>query len=94
MSDQPVTETTLERSRRKVRDGVVVSDKMQNTVVVLVEEKKPHRLYKKVVTRNRRLKVHDEEGSCAVGDRVRITETRPISKEKRWRVSEIIEKAK
>jgi small subunit ribosomal protein S17 len=94
MSEQPVTEPTLERSRRKVRDGVVVSDKMQNTVVVLVEEKKPHRLYKKVVTRNRRLKVHDEEGSCAVGDRVRITETRPISKEKRWRVSEIIEKAK
>jgi small subunit ribosomal protein S17 len=94
MSEQPVTEQTAERSRRKVRDGVVVSDKMQNTVVVLVEEKKPHRLYKKVVTRNRRLKVHDAEGSCAVGDRVRITETRPISKEKRWRVSEIIEKAK
>jgi small subunit ribosomal protein S17 len=94
MSEQPVNETLAERSRRKVRDGVVVSDKMQNTVVVLVEEKKPHRLYKKVVTRNRRLKVHDAEGTCAVGDRVRITETRPISKEKRWRVSEIIEKAK
>jgi small subunit ribosomal protein S17 len=94
MSEQPVTEPTVERSRRKVRDGVVVSDKMQNTVVVLVEEKKPHRLYKKVVTRNRRLKVHDADGRCAVGDRVRITETRPISKEKRWRVSEIIEKAK
>ena len=94
MSEQPVTEQTAERARRKVRDGVVVSDKMQNTVVVLIEEKKPHRLYKKVVTRNRRLKVHDEEGRCAVGDRVRITETRPISKEKRWRVSEIIEKAK
>ena len=94
MSEQPETEPTVERSRRKVRDGVVVSDKMQNTVVVLVEEKKPHRLYKKVVTRNHRLKVHDAEGTCAVGDRVRITETRPISKEKRWRVSEIIEKAK
>jgi len=94
MSEQPVTEPTVERTRRKVRDGVVVSDKMQNTVVVLVEEKKPHRLYKKVVTRNHRLKVHDAEGTCAVGDRVRITETRPISKEKRWRVSEIIEKAK
>ena len=94
MSEQPVTEPTVERSRRKVRDGVVVSDKMQNTVVVLVEEKKPHRLYKKVVTRNHRLKVHDAEGPCAVGDRVRLTEPRPISKEKRWRVSEIIEKAK
>ncbi|MGP8160936.1 MAG: 30S ribosomal protein S17 [Candidatus Dormibacteria bacterium] len=89
MSEQPV-----ERNRRKVRDGVVVSDKMQQTVVVLVEEKKPHRLYKKVVTHNRRLKVHDEEGRCAVGDRVRITETRPLSKEKRWRVAEILEKAK
>ena len=94
MSEQPVTETIVERSRRKVRDGVVVSDKMQNTVVVLVEEKKPHPLYKKVVTHNRRLKVHDEEGRCAVGDRVRITETRPLSKEKRWRVAEILEKAK
>jgi small subunit ribosomal protein S17 len=89
MSEQPV-----ERSRRKVRDGVVVGDKMQKTVVVLVEEKKAHPLYKKVVTRNRRFKVHDEEGHCAVGDRVRITETRPLSKEKRWRVAEILEKAK
>jgi small subunit ribosomal protein S17 len=88
MSEQP-----LERGRRKVRDGVVVSDKMQQTVVVLIEEKKPHALYKKVVTHTRRLKVHDEAGS-AVGDRVRITETRPISKEIRWRVAEIIEKAK
>jgi small subunit ribosomal protein S17 len=89
MSEQPG-----ERSRRKVRDGVVVGDKMEKTVVVLVEEKKPHPLYKKVVTHNRRLKVHDEEGRCAVGDRVRITETRPLSKEKRWRVAEILEKAK
>jgi small subunit ribosomal protein S17 len=89
MSEQPAV-----RTRRKVRDGVVVSDKMEKTVVVLVEEKKPHPLYKKVVTHNRRLKVHDEEGTCATGDRVRITETRPISKDKRWRVSEILEKAK
>ena len=89
MSEQPV-----ERSRRKVRDGVVVSDKMQQTVVVLVEEKKPHPLYKKVVTHNRRLKVHDEEGRCAVGDRVRITETRPLSKLKRWRLSQIVERSR
>ena len=88
MSEQPL------RDRRKVRDGVVVSDKMQNTVVVLVEEKKPHPLYKKVVTHNRRFKAHDEEGRCAIGDRVRITETRPLSKEKRWRVAEILEKVK
>jgi len=89
MNEQPV-----ERSRRKVRDGVVVSDKMLKTVVVLVEEKKPHPLYKKVVTHNRRFKVHDEEQQCSVGDRVRIAETRPLSKEKRWRVAEILEKAK
>ncbi|MGO8687408.1 MAG: 30S ribosomal protein S17 [Candidatus Dormibacteria bacterium] len=89
-----MSEQAEERGRRKVRDGVVVSDKMDKTVVVLVEEKKQHALYKKVVTHNRRLKVHDEEGRCAVGDRVRITETRPLSKEKRWRVAEIIEKAK
>ena len=90
MSEQSVEE----RGRRKVRDGVVVSDRMEKTVVVLIQERKPHALYKKVVTLRRRLKVHDEEGLCAVGDKVRITETRPISKEKRWRVSEIIEKAK
>jgi small subunit ribosomal protein S17 len=82
------------RPRRKVREGLVVGDKMEKTVVVLIQEKKPHPLYKKVVTHNRRFKVHDEEGRCAVGDRVRIVETRPLSKEKRWRVSEVIEKAK
>ena len=82
------------RSRRKVRDGVVVSDKMEKTVIVLVQDLKPHPLYKKVVRATRRFKVHDEENACAVGDRVRIMETRPLSKEKRWRVAEIIEKAK
>jgi small subunit ribosomal protein S17 len=82
------------RGRRKAREGVVVSDRMEKTVVVLVQEKKPHPLYKKVVTHNRRFKVHDEDGICAVGDRVRVTETRPLSREKRWRVAEIIEKAK
>ncbi len=82
------------RDRRKLREGVVVSDKMQKTVVVLIQEKKPHPLYKKVVTHNRRLKAHDEEGACAVGDRVRVAETRPLSKDKRWRVAEIMEKAR
>ena len=89
-----MTSDTDPRGRRKAREGVVVSDKMQKTVVVLVQEKKPHPLYKKVVTHNRRLKVHDEEDRCSVGDRVRIAETRPLSGEKRWRVAEIIEKAR
>ncbi|MBV8445853.1 MAG: 30S ribosomal protein S17, partial [Candidatus Dormibacteraeota bacterium] len=80
--------------RRKVRDGVVVSDKMEKTVIVVVQELKPHPLYKKVVRATRRFKVHDEERVCHVGDRVRIVETRPLSKEKRWRVAEVIEKAK
>lgn len=88
------SEARAERGRRKVREGVVVSDKMQKTVVVLIQEKKPHPLYKKVVTHNRRLKVHDEEDSCGVGDRVRIAETRPLSRDKRWRVAEILEKAR
>jgi len=82
------------RGRRKVRDGVVVSSKMEKTVVVLVQEMKAHRLYKKVVRHTRRFKVHDEAGECGVGDRVRITETRPLSKGKRWRVAEVLEKAK
>lgn len=85
---------TEARPRRKVRDGVVVSDKMQKTVIVVVQDLKPHPLYKKVVRATRRFKVHDEEGTCHVGDRVRIMETRPLSKEKRWRVAEILEKAK
>jgi len=88
------SEATAPRARRKTREGVVISGKMAKTVVVLVQDKKPHPLYKKVVNLNRRFKAHDEEGSCGVGDRVRITETRPLSKEKRWRVSEILEKAK
>jgi len=82
------------RGRRKLLDGIVVSDKMSKTIVVVVQELKPHKLYKKVVRRTRRFQVHDEQEACRVGDRVRITETRPLSKEKRWRVSEILEKAK
>ena len=92
MSD--VTPAPVTRSRRKVRDGVVVSDKMEKTVIVLVQISKPHPLYKKVVRHTTRFKVHDEENSCGVGDRVRIIETRPISKETRWRVAEILEKAR
>ncbi len=82
-----------DRTRRKVREGLVVSDRMEKTVVVLVQEQKPHPLYKKVVRHTTRMKAHDESGA-GVGDRVRIAETRPLSKEKRWRVSEILEKAK
>ena len=90
------TAVTEERSRgrRKVREGLVVSDRMEKTVVVVIQELKPHPLYKKVVRRRTRLKVHDETSSCGVGDRVRVIETRPLSKDKRWRVEEILEKAK
>jgi small subunit ribosomal protein S17 len=91
MSEQ---QTPTARGRRKVRDGVVVSDKMTKTVIVLVQEAKPHALYKKVVRQSRRFKVHDEAEECRVGDRVRIAETRPLSKDKRWRVAEIIERAR
>ena len=82
------------RGRRKVREGMVVSDKMDKTIVVVIEERKQHALYKKIVRRQTRLKVHDEDSSCGVGDRVRITETRPLSKDKRWRVESVLEKAK
>jgi small subunit ribosomal protein S17 len=85
---------TEQRSRRKVREGVVVSDKMEMTVVVVIQELKPHPLYKKVVRRNTKLKVHNDNNDARVGDRVRIVETRPISKDKRWRVAEVLERAK
>ena len=91
MSDSPAEGS---RGYRKVREGLVVSDKMNKTRVVLVQEQKPHALYKKVVRINRRFKVHDENNESGVGDRVRIAETRPLSKEKRWRVAAILEKAK
>ena len=82
------------RTRRKVREGIVISDKMQKTVIVQVQDTKPHPLYKKVVRTTRRYKAHDGEDLCGVGDRVRIMETRPLSKEKRWRVAEVLEKAR
>lgn len=79
---------------RKTRVGRVVSDKMDKTIVVLVEDRKAHPLYKKIIKRSYRLKAHDEENQCGVGDRVRVMETRPLSKDKRWRLVEVIEKAK
>ncbi len=83
-----------ERNDRKTREGVVVSDKMDKTVVVAVIEKVKHPLYKKTVTRRKKFKAHDENNECGIGDRVAITETRPISKDKCWRVDHIVEKAK
>ena len=83
-----------ERNLRKTRVGRVVSDKMDKTVVVAIVDNVKHPLYKKIVKRTVRLKAHDENNACKVGDRVEVMETRPLSKDKRWRVVEIIEKAK
>ena len=83
-----------ERNLRKTRVGKVVSDKMDKTVVVAIEDNVKHPLYKKIIKNTIRLKAHDENNTCGVGDRVQIMETRPLSKDKRWRVVEIIEKAK
>jgi len=82
------------RNDRKGREGLVVSDKMDKTVVVAVENRFKHRLYGKVVRRTSRLKAHDESNACGIGDRVLLMETRPTSKTKRWRVVEVLEKAK
>jgi small subunit ribosomal protein S17 len=82
------------RPQRKVREGLVVSDKMDKTVVVEVEDRVKHALYGKVLRRTRKLKVHDEQNACGIGDRVLMMETRPLSATKRWRVVEILEKAK
>ena len=79
---------------RKTRVGKVVSDKMDKTVVVTVEDRVAHSTYKKIIVRTYRLKAHDENNECGVGDIVRVMETRPLSKDKRWRVVEIVEKAK
>ncbi len=93
MSEATVTELET-RGERKVREGLVVSDKMDKTVVVAVEDRYKHPMYGKVVRRTSRLKAHDEENSCATGDRVLLMETRPLSSTKRWRIVEILEKAK
>ncbi len=84
----------MERNLRKERIGLVVSDKMDKTVVVEITDRNKHPLYKKTVTKTKRLKAHDEENECGVGDKVRIVETRKLSKDKNWRVAEIVERAK
>jgi len=88
------TAATPERNRRKVREGMVVSDKMDKTVVVEVEDRVKHPLYGKVMRRTSKLKAHDEQNACGIGDRVLLMETRPLSATKRWRIVEILEKAK
>ena len=85
---------TEERSLRKVRVGMVVSDKMDKTVVVAIEDNVKHPVYGKIIKRTLKVHAHDENNECGVGDKVRIMETRPLSKTKRWRIVEIIEKAK
>ena len=84
----------MERNLRKVRIGKVVSDKMDKTIVVAVVDNVKHPLYGKIVKRTYKLKAHDENNECRIGDRVKVMETRPLSKEKRWRLVEIIEKAR
>jgi len=83
-----------DRNMRKVETGKVVSDKMDKTVVVAVENRVKHPLYKKIVKRTLKLKAHDENNECKIGDKVQVMETRPLSKDKRWRLVEIVEKAK
>ncbi len=83
-----------DRNLRKTRTGLVVSDKMDKTIVVAIEDNVRHPLYKKIVKRTVRLKAHDENNECRVGDRVTVMETRPLSKDKRWRLAAIVEKAK
>jgi len=86
--------TNKTRGARKTREGLVVSDKMEKTVVVAVEDRVKHALYGKVIRRTSKLKAHDEQNACGVGDRVLLMETRPLSASKRWRVVEVLEKAK
>ena len=91
---ETVNPAATARSARKTRQGLVVSDKMDKTVVVAIERRVPHPVYGKMVTRTKRLKAHDEQNSAKVGDIVRIVETRPLSKDKRWRLLEIVERAR
>jgi small subunit ribosomal protein S17 len=93
MADMTHTSAS-ERGTRKVRVGRVVSDKMQKTVVVAIERRVPHPVYGKMVTRTKKVKAHDEENQAKTGDLVRIAETRPLSKDKRWRLVEIVERAR
>ena len=94
MADMTNTSTTQKRGTRKERVGRVVSDKMQKTVVVALERRVAHPVYGKMVTRTVKVKAHDEENTAKTGDLVRIAETRPLSKDKRWRLVEIVERAR
>ena len=84
----------MERNLRKTRIGKVVSNKMEETIVVAIEDHVKHPLYKKIVKRTYKLKAHDEQNQCSIGDTVKVMETRPLSKDKRWRLVEIVEKVK
>jgi small subunit ribosomal protein S17 len=94
MSNEAKETMSIERGERKVREGIVVSNKMDKTIVVTVEDRFKHKLYGKFVRRTSKLKAHDETNDCGVGDRVLVMETRPLSATKRWRVVEILERAK
>ena len=94
MSDEVANVESSDRANRKVREGLVVSDKMDKTVVVAVEDRVKHAMYGKVMRRTSKLKAHDEQNACGIGDRVLLMETRPLSATKRWRIVEILEKAK
>lgn len=94
MEEQTIQQSAQVRGTRKIRQGIVVSDKMTKTVVVAVESRIRHPLYGRIVRRTRRYKAHDEEGQFHLGDRVEITECRPLSRDKSWRVSRLVEKAK
>jgi len=91
---ETVNNAAADRTSRKSRQGLVVSDKMDKTVVVAIERRVPHPVYGKMVTKTKRLKAHDEGNTAKVGDTVRIVETRPLSKDKRWRLLEIVERAR
>jgi small subunit ribosomal protein S17 len=91
---ETVNNNSTARTARKTRQGLVVSDKMNKTVVVAIERRVPHPVYGKMVTKTKRLKAHDEGNTAKVGDTVRIVETRPLSKDKRWRLLEIVERAR
>jgi len=94
VSAKTTEKKTLAAGNRKERRGVVTSDKMEKTITVRIDTKKAHRLYGKTLRRSRKLAVHDENNEAGIGDTVRIIETRPLSKNKRWRLAEVLEKAK
>jgi len=89
-----VVATDIERNNRKVREGIVVSNKMDKTIVVLIKSKQMHPLYKKTINKSKRVKAHDENNECDIGDTVEIMETRKLSKDKCWRLTKVLEKAK